>query len=160
MNIDKIIKIKTEDTGRTLTMYQRWAADYVVAIARNEADLERLPCTDKDCRCGALHIEGWAVSIYEVIGKLQITYIPDDDGLPVGELRTAVCWALNTTMAKRKFSQATGEVEFVITAGDVEVILKKATTAPNCEIVPVVETKDVITFKIQCPDGVDQESVV
>ncbi len=79
---------------------------------------------------------------------------------PVNDIRTAVCKAIGTTLARRRFTNHKGEIDFVIEHEGLEVIIKGATTAPNCEIVPIKKTVEITTFEMVCPDGEEPEELV
>lgn len=155
MNTTQMIEEKNESNQRVINMYKRWADSYTRAVARLSDAIEELPCCDQDCTCPALHLEGWSAGADNIGERFDITYTPSGNEAftPVNEVRTAVCKALGTTLAKRSFTQSNGQIEFTIKNENINVTLKGATAAPNCEIVPVTKTVELTTFEMVCPDG-------
>ena len=164
MNTTQMIERRIKSKELSINFQERLNAAYCDVVSRLRDAIEHLPCCTIDCECPALHLEGWSLSENEyAMGKsFVVLYTPSENEArtPVNDIRTAVCKAIGTTLAKRTFDTLKGQADFVIKTEGIEVTLKGATTAPNCEIVPVTKTVEITTFEMICPDGEEPEQFV
>ena len=164
MNATQMIEERINSQESSARCQVGWTGRYSGVVNRFREAIEHLPCCTTDCECPALHLEGWWVTQDEKMQgeRFDVTYWPsgDNPGTPVNDIRTAVCKAVGTTMARRKFNETKGQADFVIEHQGLEVTIKGATTAPNCEIVPVTKTVELTTFEMICPDGEEPEETV
>ena len=163
MNAGQMIEGRVNSQESSRKFQVKWTERYSSVVNHFREAIEHLPCCTADCECPSLHLEGWFVTDDEnMLGEqFDVTYTPSGHEFltPVNEIRTAVCKAIGTTMARRKFTNSKGEIDFIIEHEGLKVTIKGATTAPNCEIVPVTKTMEVTTFEMVCPDGVEPEEV-
>lgn len=164
MNTKQMIEERIKSKETSAAFRERWTAAYCDVVNRFREAIEHLPCCDIDCECPALHLIGWSVSGDEsgMGKKFFVEYTPSDiqSLTPVNDIRTAVCKAIGTTLAKRTFNTSKGQADFIIEHQGLEVTLKGATMAPNCEIVPVTKTVELTTFEIICTDGKEPDNMV
>lgn len=163
MNTMQMIAARIKSKELSAAFREKWTNAYCDVVSRLQGAIEHLPCCTFNCECPALHLKGWSLSEDEsgMGKKFVVLYTPSDNEArtPVNDIRTAVCKAIGTTLAKRTFDTQKGLADFVIEHQGIEVTLKGATTAPNCEIVPVTKTVEITTFEMVCPDGDDPEEV-
>ncbi len=157
MNATQMIEERYDSQESSRKFQVRWTERYYNVVNHFREAIEKLPCCTTDCECPAMHLEGWTAHHDEKMleDRFDVTYTPwgDDPRTPVNYIRTAVCRAVGTTMARRSFNEAKGIADFVIEHQGLLVTIKGATTAPNCEIVPVTKTVELTTFEMICPDG-------
>lgn len=162
MNTTQMINEKTESCEGSIRIYAKWRDSYASVVTDLKDLIEQLPCCETDCTCLAIHLDGWMMSGDDIGPRFIVTFYPShsDPLTPVNDIRTAVCKALGTTLAKRSFDEKTGQAKFTIAHQGIEVTIKGATIAPNCEIVSITETKEVTTFEMVCPDGEKPEKFI
>ncbi len=164
MNTTQMIETRIKIKESSIAFREQWTKAYCDVVSRFREAIEHLPCCAIDCECPALHLQGWSVNEDEsAMGqRFVVLYTPSGNEhlTPVNEIRTAVCKAIGTTLAKRTFDSNKGQSDFVIENQGIEVTLKGATTAPNCEIVPITKTVEITTFEMVCPEGEEPEEIV
>ena len=174
MRITKFVQRSTDEMTSSIKYATTEHSEKIGFLTRYEELMAKLPCTDEECDCSAEHFPEWSVNYYEWDAFIEYsTYVRVEDGrteeivkAEANEIRTIVCRALGTTIAKRKFNEASGTTHYRVdnTWADalgkhLHVKIQRASLAAQCELVPVRTRPLVTKFKLVCPDDRTVEEI-
>ena len=174
MRIKKFIQQSTDAMTSSIKYVTDEHSEKIGFLTRYEELMAKLPCCEEDCDCTVEHFLEWSVNYYEWAVFIEYsTYLNVKDGrteeivkAEANEIRTLVCRALGTTIAKRQFNESSGTTHYRIdnTWADalgkhLYVKIQRASLAPQCELVPVRTRPLVTKFKIVCPDDRTTEEI-